>query len=69
MTHRDLRALRLNRGLSIVDAAKQMGVEPVVLHRAERGISKPRPGNALAIASFFDREVTDIWPVGEEVPA
>lgn len=58
----DLRSARLNRGLSIRQAADQMGVAPNTLKRAEEG-EMPHPGNALKIAGFFGHQVTDVWPL------
>ena len=61
-----LRTLRLNRGLTVKEAAQRMGVPTTTLAAAERGERKPDPGNALAIASFYGQQVTDIWPVQEQ---
>lgn len=63
MTSGDLRAMRLNRGLSSREAAEQMGIEHRVLLRAENGESTPHPGNAFKIAAFYGYKVTDVWPV------
>jgi transcriptional regulator with XRE-family HTH domain len=65
----DLRALRLNRGLSIRAAAREMGIEHMVLQRAEARTTTPRPAHALKIASFYGLQVTDVWPLDSEVPA
>lgn len=62
----DLRAERLNRGLSVSAAASQIGVSPTTLARAEDGAFTPRPANALKIAAFYGHRVTDVWPVREE---
>lgn len=62
----DLRSERLNRGLSVRDAAGRIGVEPQTLSRAESGGSRPHPGNALKIAEFYGCRVTDLWPVEPE---
>jgi len=53
---------RLNRGLSIRQAAKQIGVGAEVLSRAEDG-NMPRPAAALKIASFYGYKVTEVWPI------
>jgi transcriptional regulator with XRE-family HTH domain len=58
-----LRAERLNRGLSVAEAAEQMDVGGMTLSRAEQGSHTPRPGAAFRIASFYGYQVTDIWPV------
>ena len=59
----DLRELRVNRGLSIREAARQMGVEHRALLRAEKGETTPHVGNAYRIAAFYDLRVTDVWPL------
>lgn len=66
----DLRAERINRGLSCREAARQMGVEYMALQRAERGTTRrPRPATALLIAQFYGYQVTDVWPLEEPSPA
>lgn len=68
----DLRAERLNRGLSLGDAAKEIEVAVDTLARAESGERVPQPRNAFKIASFYGHKVTDIWPVDtdeQKVPA
>ena len=64
----DLRGDRLNRGLSIRQAAEQMGVAANTLGRAEDG-EMPHPANALKIASFYGHQVTDVWPVDPDPSA
>lgn len=59
----DLRADRLNRGLSLRDAADKIGVEASILSRVERGDSTPTPSNAFKIASFYGYKVTEVWPL------
>ena len=61
----NLRAERLNRGLSTRDAAEQIGVSQAVLLRAEEGLGV-RPAHAKRIADFFGVLVTDLWPVPSE---
>jgi transcriptional regulator with XRE-family HTH domain len=61
----DLRAERLNRGLSARDAAREMGIDTNTLLRAESREITPHPRNAYKIASFYGYQVTDIWPVEE----
>lgn len=60
----DLRSERLNRGLTVAQMAERAGVTKRVLQNAERGTT-PHPANALKIATFLERQVTDIWPVHE----
>jgi transcriptional regulator with XRE-family HTH domain len=64
-----LKAERLNRGLSIRAAAKEIGVTAPTLGRAESGEGGIHPVNALKIATFYGYRVTDIWPVEESVAA
>lgn len=64
----NLRAERLNRGLSVADAAEQIGVQKNILLNAENG-STPYPANAFKIASFYGYRVTDVWPVEESTGA
>ncbi len=58
---RDLRAERLNRGLSQEAIAAQVGVTRRVWARAEsgRGVA---PRHAVKIASFLGLSVTELWP-------
>lgn len=65
----DLRKERINRGLSGRQAAKEMGVEPDTLARAERGEGVPHPRNAKLIADFYGVKATDLWPVAERKAA
>ena len=66
----NLKAERLNRGLSTRDAAEKIGVSQAILMRAEDGRGV-RPAHAKRIADFFGVRVTDIWPVenGSEAAA
>lgn len=64
----NLRAERVNRGLSLADAEEEIGVPKHVLQGAENG-SSPRPATALKIAQFYGYKVTDIWPVDEPAEA
>ena len=60
-----LKEARLDRGLSITAAARQIKVPAETLSRAERGESVPRPSTAKRICDFFGFTVTEIWPVRE----
>lgn len=68
----DIRELRLNKGLSVQEAAEEMGIPHQTLARAESGGSTPQPRNALKIASFYGYKVTEVWPLepveGDELP-
>jgi transcriptional regulator with XRE-family HTH domain len=60
----NLRAERVNRGLSTREAAAEIGVSAAVILRAEHGKGeRPRPHNAKLIADFYGYKVTDIWPL------
>lgn len=59
----DIRTLRLNRGLSLNEAARQIGISPNTLAAAESGEVRPWPSSALKIAGFYGYRVTDVWPV------
>ena len=61
----NLRAERLNKGLSLDQAADEIGVAKHVLLGAETGANTPRPANAFKIAGFYGYKVTDVWPVEE----
>jgi transcriptional regulator with XRE-family HTH domain len=58
----DLQELRINRGLSQAQAAREAGVNKNAWSRAERG-QRISPANAKAIANFLGYQVTDIWPL------
>ena len=62
----DIREQRINLGLSVADAAEQMGVTPQTLDRAERGEHRPQPRHAFRIAKFYGYKVTDLWPLEDE---
>lgn len=64
----NLTAERLNRGLSLLDAATRIGVSRGTLARAERGLGV-HPSSAKRIADFYDVQVTDIWPVEPKAAA
>lgn len=59
----NLRAERLNRGLSEVAAAAAIGIARGTLKNAEAGGPMPQAAKAKAIADFYGVRVTDIWPV------
>lgn len=53
---------RVNRGLSLNEAAREIGVARGTLRRAENG-EMPKPSQAKKIADFYGVRVTDIWDV------
>lgn len=60
----DLRAARLRLGLSLTQAAHEIGVSKRSLHGAENG-TRPHPRNALRIARFYGVDVLVQWPLEE----
>lgn len=58
----NLRAERVNRGMSTREASDKIGIARPTLERAEAG-EAPRPRQAKLIADFYGVQVTDIWPV------
>jgi DNA-binding XRE family transcriptional regulator len=58
-----LRGLRHNRGLTIKVAAERIDISPQTLLDAELGKTEPHVTFKHKIASFYNQQVTDIWPV------
>jgi transcriptional regulator with XRE-family HTH domain len=58
----DLRTARLNRGLSLRQAASEIGVPEQTIRRLERGLGAT-PSNAKLVADFFDITVVDLLPL------
>jgi transcriptional regulator with XRE-family HTH domain len=63
----NLRAERLNRGLTIRALAERLDVSAGTIRAAERGESV-HPANAKRIADYYGVKVTDIWPVPDPDP-
>jgi transcriptional regulator with XRE-family HTH domain len=61
----NLRAARLNKGLSSRAAAEEMGVTQSILLRAESG-EGVRPVHAKRIADYYGVKVTDLWPIEDD---
>lgn len=57
----DLRIDRLNRGKSVPEMAKAIGVPEHVYRRVEKTGGLPNPENAFKIASFYGETVADMW--------
>jgi transcriptional regulator with XRE-family HTH domain len=58
----DLKAARLDRGLSVADAADQMSVHPRTLYRAEKGAGGvPLAKTAYRIANFYGFKPSEVW--------
>ena len=62
----DLRAARLNQGLSQRATASNCGVSLTTIQRLESG-KTATPANAKRVADYFDVQVTDLMPVTEPV--
>ncbi len=58
-------AARLNRGLSVPALSAEADVPEHVIRHAENG-GRPRPENALKLATALGVQVTDLWPVPEQ---
>lgn len=65
MSDVSLKGERLDRGLSLIAAADEIGVPLNVLSRAESGEGMPHPANAKKIADFYGFKVTEVWPLDE----
>jgi len=64
----NLIAERLNRGLSLTQAAREIGVHRHTLKTLEAGTAVS-PGEAKKIADFYEVKVTDLHPYREEAAA
>jgi transcriptional regulator with XRE-family HTH domain len=64
----DLKAERLNRGLSLDALAAAVEVPKSTLARMEHGVI-PRPAVRLKVADFYGKSVTDIWPIDAKAAA
>ncbi len=58
----DLKAERLNRGLSLDALSDEIDVPKSTLARMETGVA-PRPAVRLKVADLYGYEVTEIWPL------
>jgi transcriptional regulator with XRE-family HTH domain len=65
----DLRAERINRGLSLDAMADAIDVPKSTLARAERRDSVPVPAVQLKIAGFFGYLPSDVWPTEDRAAA
>jgi len=64
----DLKAERVNKGLSLDALAASIDVPKSTLARVEGG-SHPRVETAFKIADFYGYKVTDIWPLDSKAVA
>jgi len=61
MTAFNLRAARLNQGLSPEALGERIGIAGGTIRRLERG-EKPTPTVAAKVAAFLGQQVEDLWP-------
>lgn len=54
---KQLRAARVNRGLSVVEAANQIGVSPASIYFWESGRVRPRAANLSALCKVLKLSV------------
>jgi lambda repressor-like predicted transcriptional regulator len=66
MTRVDLKAERINRGLSLDALSEETGVPKATLARAERREGVPTARVQHAIATYFNKQPTEIWPLDDE---
>ncbi len=64
----DLTKERLEKGLSIRQAAAEMHIGAMTLQRAESG-ETVHPANAKTIADFYGYKPTEIWPLDQKATA
>lgn len=65
----DIQEDRLNRGLSQQELADEIGVSVDVIRALENTGNRPRPANALLVASFYGTTVTEMWTAESKVSA
>jgi transcriptional regulator with XRE-family HTH domain len=61
MTAFNLRAARVNEGLSPEALGQKIGVSGGTIRRLEQGLM-PTPATARKIAQYLGKEVSDLWP-------
>lgn len=62
----NLRAERLNRGLTLEQVAQRIGISATALSMLERGKNRPSPGVGFRLAAEYGYRVTDVWPSDDE---
>jgi putative molybdopterin biosynthesis protein len=58
-----LRELRINKGLTVTEAARRAGITRSAMSYIELGQRKPSPPVAFRIAAEYGLKVTDLWPL------
>lgn len=62
LTARQLKELRINRGLSPEQLGHKVGISGRTIRRIEEG-NRPTARVMFALAQEFECEVVDLWPV------
>lgn len=63
----NLRALRMNRGVTLARLSKETEVSVRTLIRLENGeTTSPNADTAKRLADFYGVAVTDMWPVDDD---
>lgn len=68
MTGFDLRAHRLDLGLTQAEVAEITGVDRGTIIRIERG-QRPLPDTALKVATWVGKKPSELWPTGDREAA
>lgn len=64
-----LRDMRRDRGLTLEQAATQMGISRAALSLIELGRVRPTAPVAFRVAGFYGLRVSDVWPSNDEAAA
>lgn len=57
-----IRRLRLNQGLSPEQLGAFVGLSGKTIRNIEAGRVTPTPRSMFALARFYEKDVTDLWP-------
>ena len=61
----NLRQLRRDRGLTLEQASKHMGISRAALSLIELGRVTPTAPVAFRVTAFYGLRVSDVWPADE----
>lgn len=61
----NLKAERLNRGLSRAEFGRHVGLSREGVRQLEKNGRQPQAATAKRVADFLGVQVTDIWPVDD----
>ena len=59
--HHEARRLRLERDITVADAAEALGITRQGLAKIEAGTSEPRASTAFALAELLGVEARELW--------